>query len=100
MRDHQRQQELTRQRQAQRQAQNQAARHHHPSSHYRHFAMPHFFTHGGRIVRGVGTMGHHQIPTTLSNERAIQLLDRESITTLILLYFFEQDKVSVDKIKV
>lgn len=111
VRDHQNQQEMARRRQAQAQLAatahvNRRQQHHH-HHHFRHFPMPDFWNDNearryhvwGRNARG-GIQHQHQIPATISNERAIQLLDWESICTLLLLYFLDHEKFNINRLQV
>lgn len=100
VRDHQRQQELARQRQAQQQAAAQAAAHHYAHQHHhRHFAMPRFMTHRGGATRVPGAEGPSTTGTQ-STERSVQFLDRESICTLLLLYMIDQEKLDFVRLQV
>uniref|UniRef100_A0A914HYU0 HECT-type E3 ubiquitin transferase n=1 Tax=Globodera rostochiensis TaxID=31243 RepID=A0A914HYU0_GLORO len=100
VRDHQRQQEQARQRRAQLQAQQQEAaqaiRHHH--THHRHFAMPRFLA---RSIRP--TAAHREGPSSSTAasfaERSMQMLDRESICTLLLLYLLDQEKFDIARLQ-
>jgi hypothetical protein len=47
-----------------------------------------------------GQLHQHVPPTTLSDARAIQLLDQEGISTLLLLYFFDQEKINTTRLQV
>jgi hypothetical protein len=105
VRDHQRQQELTRRVGTIVSSTNPvvcSSKRQQVAAH-RHFTMPHFFGAGGRI----GARAHHhqqapqpQMPTTISTDRAVQLFDRESICTLLLLYFLDQDKFNIARLQV
>lgn len=102
VRDHQRQQELARQRRAQVDNQNNLRpriRHHH--HHHRHFAMPHLFQSHG-LMRS-STSNSHQNPQiaamTQPTGSALQLFDSQSICTLLLLYLLDQDKFNIVRLQ-
>uniref|UniRef100_A0A183BI21 HECT-type E3 ubiquitin transferase n=1 Tax=Globodera pallida TaxID=36090 RepID=A0A183BI21_GLOPA len=100
VRDHQRQQEQARQRRAQLQAQQQEAaqaiRHHH--THHRHFAMPRFLA---RSIRPTAAHREGASSSTTASfaERSMQMLDRESICTLLLLYLLDQEKFDIARLQ-
>ena len=105
VRDHQRQQELARQRRVQVDTQNNLRpriRHHH--HHHRHFAMPHLFQSHGLMRSGITSNSHpnhqHILAMAQSNGIALQLFDSQSICTLLLLYLLDQDKFNIVRLQV
>ncbi|KAL3120549.1 hypothetical protein niasHT_007841 [Heterodera trifolii] len=102
VRDHQRQQEMARQRRAQIQAQQQEANHamvRHPHIHHRHFAMPRF------LSRSIRPHTHRELPSTSATaatstaERTMPLLDKESISTLLVLFLLDQEKFDIVRLQ-
>jgi hypothetical protein len=101
VRDHQRQQEIARQRRAQADVQNNL--HHHRHHYHRHFAMPHLFRGHGIIRSGITSNSNpnHQAAMSLSSSgSALQLFDSQSICTLLLLYLLDHEKLNIVRLQV